>query len=86
MPIAMHHSSNHRQHHIGRSPRQHFDELSNQTNQSKARIAPTITGAVIGAALGRMLPFFGIISGAFIGGMAGKYFDHHQSQQQSKNN
>lgn len=45
----------------------------NQTKKSK--FTPTCKGILIGAVAGSILPVFGTISGAVIGGIAGKVYE-----------
>lgn len=84
MPVTRHHGSNQPQHHIGQSARERWTALS-QPEAHKARVSPTLKGALIGAVAGRLVPIPGIgsLSGAVLGGIAGKWLDLHQSNQQN---
>lgn len=41
----------------------------------KSRFSPTSKGVFIGAVAGSILPIFGTLSGAIIGGIAGKVYE-----------
>ncbi|WP_180115938.1 hypothetical protein [Acinetobacter sp. YH12140] len=44
-------------------------------NSFLSRFSPTVKSAAIGAVAGSILPVFGTISGAIIGGIAGKVYE-----------
>lgn len=51
------------------------DATPEQRPCAKFRFSPTVTGALIGAVAGSVLPVFGTFSGAIIGGVAGKVYE-----------
>lgn len=54
-----------------------IDESNNNDAGSKksSKFTPTCKGILIGAVAGSILPVFGTISGAIIGGIAGKVYE-----------
>lgn len=51
------------------------DSTHDQTAKSKSRFSPTAKGVLIGAVAGSILPVFGTVSGAIIGGISGKVYE-----------
>ena len=45
------------------------------SNKKASRFTPTCKGILIGAVAGSILPVFGTVSGAIIGGIAGKVYE-----------
>ena len=50
------------------------DSTTQTTPKAKSRFSPTAKGVLIGAVAGSVLPVFGTISGAIIGGISGKVY------------
>lgn len=50
-------------------------DTSTTSAPKKSKFTPTCKGILIGAVAGSVLPVFGTISGAVIGGIAGKVYE-----------
>lgn len=52
-----------------------LDSTTAPLPKPKSRFSPTAKGVLIGAVAGSVLPVFGTISGAIIGGISGKVYE-----------
>lgn len=63
----------------GTLPFTHADKSSDPNSKihtllKRNPLSPTMTGVVVGAVAGSVLPIFGTFSGAILGGLAGKWY------------